>query len=123
VNEGREIVPGDEVTLVTHAVMLESTLSLRERHTFFGRAELAGKPGHDLHAHEAPAAVFTVGKVQAGYVRSFPAGRAIVAGVGGTASLSIVPPALALHYQGRVSPGFGVFVALHPARHGMKGGK
>jgi hypothetical protein len=119
VNAGREAIPGDAVYLVTHAVLLESSLSRGERDTWFGRVEVVGKPGHDLHVHEAPATVFTVGKVQAGYVRSFKGWNGIVTGLGGTASLSIVPAGLASRYGGRVAPGFGVFVSVRPSRHSM----
>lgn len=119
VNSGHEVIPGDEVDLVTHAVLLESSLTFRERHTWFGRVEVVGKAGHDLHIHEAPATVFTVGKLQGGYVRYFSAWKGLVPGIGGTASASIVPSALVPHYSGRVSPGFGVFFTVRPARHTM----
>ena len=113
------MIPGDAVYLVTHAVLFETSFSRDERHTWFGRAEVVGKPGHDLHVHEAPATVFTVGKLQGGYVRSFKAWNGIVVGLGGTASMSIVPTGLASRYGGRVAPGFGVFVSVRPARHPM----
>jgi hypothetical protein len=119
VNAGREVIPGAIVDLLTQAVLIETRFSLRERHTWFGRIEAVGKPGHDLHVHEAPAAVFGVGKVQAGYVRDFVARKGLVFGAGATASLSIVPLVLAPRYSGRVAPGFGLFVALRPARHAM----
>ena len=49
--------------LVTHAGLLESEpVTIGERHTWFGRIEVVGKPGHDLHVHEAPADVFGVSK-------------------------------------------------------------
>ena len=104
VNAGREVVPGDVVDLVTHAGLLETTFTIRERHTWFGRFEVVGKAGHDLHVHEEPVTVFGVAKVQAAYARSRWTGRGIVAGVGGTASISIVPSALASRYWGRVAP-------------------
>jgi hypothetical protein len=119
VNAGVEVIPGEEVDLVTHAFLVESNLTLREQHAWFGRIEAVGKPGHDLHVHEAPADVFTVAKVQAGYSRYFRAWKGIVPGVGGTASLNIVPEYLSPHYSGRVSPGFGVFFTIRPARHAM----
>jgi hypothetical protein len=119
VNASREVIPGDRVYLVTHAVLLESSFSRDERHTWFGRAEVVGKPGHDLHVHEAPATVFTVGKLQGGYVRSFKAWNGIVAGIGGTASMSVVPAGLESRYGGHVAPGFGVFISIRPARHLM----
>ena len=78
-----------------------------------------GKPGHDLHAHEAPVTVFGVAKVQAGYVRYFNPWKGMVPGVGGTISVSIVPPELAPRYSGRLAPGFGAFLTLRPARHMM----
>jgi hypothetical protein len=118
-NAGVEVIPGDEVDLVTHAFLVESNLTLRERDTWFGRFEVVGKPGHDLHVHEAPATVFTVAKLQAGYARYFRPWKSIVPGIGGTASLSIVPPALSAHYSGRVSPSFGVFFTIRPAPHSM----
>jgi hypothetical protein len=104
---------------------LESSLSLRDRHTWFGRAELVGKPGEDLHLHATPATIYTIGKIQAGYVRLFQPfdsarGRpwnGLVLGVGGTASVSLVPPALVPRYPGRANPGFGVFASMRPARH------
>lgn len=118
-NAGPEVIPGEVVDLVTHALMVESSLSIRERDAWFGRVEVVGKPGEDLHVHEAPAHVFTVGKIQAGYVRTLAARKGAVFGIGGTASVSIVPAALASRYAGRVSPGAGVFVSLRPSRHGM----
>ncbi len=116
-NSGREVVPDDVVDLVTHALLLESNYTIRDRHTLFGRGEVVGKPGHDLHVHEAPVTIFTVAKLQAGYTWSFNAWKGLVTGVGGTASIAIVPDALASRYQGNVAPGFGVFISLRPSRH------
>jgi hypothetical protein len=119
VNAGREAIPGAFVDLVTHAGLLEGTFTVRDRHAWFGRVEIVGKPGHDLHVHEAPATIFAVGKLQGGYTRYFNSWKGITAGVGGTASLSFVPDALASRYSGNVAPGLGVFVAIRPSRHVM----
>ena len=119
-NSGIEIVPGDEVRLVTHALLLESSLTLGERHTWFGRVEVSGKPGHDLHVHESPARVFPVGKGQIGYERALKRWRSLVPGVGGSLTLSVVPRDLQSRYSARaVSPGFVVFVSLRPSAHLM----
>lgn len=99
--------------------MLETSATFRGRHTWFGRAELVGKPAHDLHAHEYATAIFTVAKLQGGYVREFAIGKSIAAGVGGMAALSLVPPALVSRYGGRAVPGYGIFVSLGPVRHVM----
>jgi hypothetical protein len=105
--------------MTTHAVLLESTLTLAERHTWYGRAEVVGKPAHDLHAHEFGAQVFTVAKAEAGYVRHFRAWRQIRPSVGGFTSVSLVPQALAPRYSGRIAPGFGAFLELSPKWHSM----
>ena len=117
-NSAREVAL-DVFRATTHALMLESTLMIRERHTWFGRLEIVGKTAHDLHAHEFPSSVFTVGKLQAGYVRELKSWSAATAGIGGMVSVSIVPPELAPRYGGRLAPGFGVFLNLRPSRHVM----
>ena len=101
----------------THALLLESSATLRDVHTLFGRLEIVGKSAEDLHAHELGGA-FTVGKLQLGYTRYFGTGG-FQSGIGGTVSASVVPQALAPRYGGRVTPGFGVFLTLRPAPHAM----
>jgi len=119
-NSAIEVIPGDHVRLNTHAALLESSLTFGERHTWFGRAEIAGKPGEDLHVHELPARIFTVGKGQFGYERALTPWRTLVPGVGGSITLSFVPSELKSRYSGRtVSPGFVVFVSLRPRSHLM----
>ena len=118
-NHAREIVALGVLDATTTAALLESSLTLADRHTFFGRAELGGMPAHHLHAHEYSTSVFTVGKLQGGYVRSFGAWKGVVPGIGGTAALSVLPPELAPRYSGRVPPSFGVFLNLRAARHQM----
>ena len=121
VNAGREVYPGGDAELVTHAGLVESRWSFGERHDIFSRFELVGKPGHDLHVHEAPVTIFTVAKAQAGYVFDFTAWKGVVIGAGGTASVSMVPEALATRYDGRIAPGFGVFVNIRPPGHAHAG--
>jgi hypothetical protein len=118
-NAGLEIVPADKVRLVTHAAMLESSFGRVDRETWFGRIEIVGKPAHDLHAHEYPTAVFTVGKVQVGYERALGTWRSLVAGAGATAAVSLLPAELSSRYSGRVAPGFGVYLSLRPRSHIM----
>jgi hypothetical protein len=45
--------------------------------------------------------------------------RGVQPGLGGTAALSFLPPALAPRYSGRIAPSFGVFFSLQAARHQM----
>lgn len=122
-NSGEEILPETVADLVTHAALVEGSLTWGERITVFGRAELVGKPAHDLHAHEFGASVFAVGKFQVGYEHRLTNWRGIAAGVGGSASLSVVPGELESRYSGAAAPGFAVFLRVRPAGHAMSSGR
>ena len=106
-NSGPEILPAEIFDATTFAVLLESTLTTHDRHTWFGRAELVEKPAHDLHAHEFGPALFTLGKLQGGYVRQFSPWKGVVPGIGGT--------------DFRELRAGGVVVSvLRPRRHGLR---
>ena len=100
-------------------MLLESNLTIEDRHSWFGRIEIVEKPAHDLHAHEYGTEVFTVGKLQMGYAYYFEARNGIAPGIGATVSASLLPSELAPRYSGRVAPGFGVFLTIRPPRHVM----
>ena len=118
-NHAREIVlSGGILDATTAAGLVESSVTFSERHTVFGRGEVAGMPAHHLHAHEYSTSVFAISKLQIGYVRHLR-GRSLQPGIGGTVSISLVPSALAQRYSGRTAPSFGVFFSLQPARHRM----
>ncbi len=119
VNHAREVVAGTVLDTTTSAALLETSVTVSDRHTVFGRGEVGAMPAHHLHVHEYSGSVFAIGKLQVGYVRHWGATRCLVPGIGGTFSLSLLPPALAPRYAGRVAPGFGVFLSLRPARHAM----
>ena len=69
VNSKSTTIPQGLIHQTTHAVLAETSATADGRHTWFGRLEVVGKPAHDLHAHEFITRVFTVGKLQVGYVR------------------------------------------------------
>jgi hypothetical protein len=119
VNAGPETISGAAVDFTTHAGMVETSLTRGDRETWFGRFEVVGKPAHDLHAHEFTTRVFTVAKVQGGYVRYLKPWKGILAGAGGTVAASLLPPELAPRYGGRVAPMLGVFFVVRPTRHAM----
>ncbi len=102
----------------TNAFLLESNLTREDRHTWFGRFEVVGKPAHDLDMHGTED-VFTVAKLQGGYTRYFRAWHSLQPGIGGSASLGFVPQSLEPQYGGRVNPGLAIFVTMRPAKHGM----
>ena len=119
VNSGTEVIPGARVDLVTHAALLESSLTTAGGHTWFARGEVAGKPGEDLHVHEDPLRIFVVSKLEGGYERALKGWRSLVPGVGGSFSLNIVPQGLESRYSGRFSPGYVVYISLRPRSHLM----
>jgi hypothetical protein len=106
----------EEPTESSHAVVLESAASPDGYNSWFARLEVSGKPAHDLHIHESRR-VFTVGKLQGGYVRSLSARHGVQPGFGGTLSASVLPAGLQARYGGAVAPGFGVFLTVRPAAH------
>ena len=118
-NHARATIAGGVLDATTAAALLESSITFSERHTIFGRGEVGGMPAHHLHAHEYFTSVFAVGKVQLGYVRHLRAMRGVQPGIGGTVSISLLPPEFASRYSGRTAPSFGVFFSLQAARHQM----
>ncbi len=118
-NSGLVIIPTGMFDTTTNAILFESSMTINDRHNWFARGEVVQKPAEDLHAHEFGADIFTVSKVQAGYVRQLGPVKGMTVGIGGSVSLSIVPPELASRYNGRAAPGFGVFATVRPPRHAM----
>jgi len=118
-NSETSIIPGGVLPLRTHALMIESSITSSEPHSLFGRFDLVSKPADDLHIHELIAEVFTVAKLQGGYLHSLNEWKGLTPGVGVTLSASILPEALAPRYGGRIAPGVGVFVNVSSARHAM----
>ena len=79
-----------ESAVATSALLVETSLSLRERDTWFGRFEWAEKSADDLDIHDS-AAIYDVAKLQLGYTTYFPAWRRLTPGFGGSVSVSFVP--------------------------------
>jgi YHS domain-containing protein len=105
----------------THALLVETNYTLRDRDSWFGRFEIVGKTAHDLDltsslVHDVEGdEVFTVSKLQGGYTRYFTVATRLKAGLGFTASAGFVPEDLEAEYGSRINPGFGVFVTIRPA--------
>jgi hypothetical protein len=118
-NHAREALSAGLFDATTTAALVESSVTISDRHTLFGRGEIGGMPAHHLHAHEYSDSVFAVGKVQFGYVRHLRAIGGVVPGIGGAVSVSLLPSELAPRYAGRAAPGLSLFVNLRAARHQM----
>lgn len=101
----------------TDAVLLESSVMLRDEDAWFGRLEIGEKRAHDLDV--AAEQVLTVAKLQGGYTRYLGSWRGWKPGVGGEISLGVVPERLAAVYGRRANVGFGLFITLRPAAMAM----
>jgi hypothetical protein len=108
---GRNVEGGE----ATGAFVLESSLSIDDRHVVVGRAEIVEKTSHDLDLHDVAEDVFIVGKLQMGYSRFLAPVRGWRAGLGASVSVSNVPARLAAAYGGRAPLGFAVFLTARPA--------
>jgi hypothetical protein len=107
-----------EAVHTSSSAVAEASATLDGFNTWFGRMEISGKSAHSLHVHEAPpGTIYTVGKLQGGYVRYFRARSGLQPGIGGSVSLSLLPSDLQPRYGGAVAPGVGVFLAFRPAVH------
>ena len=100
----------------TNALLVETNVTLADRHTWFGRLEFVGKTAHDLDLHDVHGAeTFTVAKLQGGYTRYLRAWKGVKPGLGVSASAGFVPRSLEAAYGSRVNPGIGVFFTIRPA--------
>lgn len=103
VNQARDLVSGAVLETTTSAALPETSVTVADRHTVFGRGDVAAMSAHHPHAHEYARSVVTVGMLQVGYMRHRRATKGVVPGIGGTVSLSVVAPELAPRYDGRVA--------------------
>jgi hypothetical protein len=96
-----------------NAILIESSVTVRERDAWYGRLEVVGKSAHDLDVSQPPAD-FTVSKLQGGYTRYWPAWNGFQPGAGVGLSLGIVPDTLRQVYGSRANAGFAVYLTLRP---------
>lgn len=96
-------------------VLAETNVTLDDRTTWFGRIDVGGKSAHDLDVH-APGGIFTIAKLQGGYVRYFgAASKPLKIGLGTSVLAGFVPQALKSEYGARMNLGVGMFVTVRPS--------
>ena len=96
------------------SALLEGSVDLDAANTVFGRVEYVQKSALDL-ALPPTTAVYDLGEISGGYVRTLGAPRSLVIGVGARGTLNIVPPALRDRYGSRLPLGAAVYLSLRPA--------
>jgi hypothetical protein len=99
----------------SNALLLETTVSIRDRDTWYGRAKVVGKNGHDLAIADSDEE-FAVAKIQAGYTRYVRPIGTLQPGVGGGISFGIVPETLIDDYGRRANLGAALYFTVRPAR-------
>jgi YHS domain-containing protein len=97
----------------TNALLVESSVTVRERDAWYGRFEWAEKGAHDLAVPEQ--GIFNVAKLQGGYTRYLTTWKGLQPGLGATLSVGFVPDSLSGAYGSRATAGFGVYLTLRPA--------
>lgn len=97
--------------------LLESNLEVGGAHSVFGRAEHVQKSAEDLAlGPTTPTGEFDITSLVAGYVYEFDRVGNVRTGIGGRASLELIPSALAQYYGTRSPRGFAIYVRFRPQR-------
>jgi hypothetical protein len=96
---------------IQRGVLVESSATLRQWHTFFTRFERAGKDELFPPADARHGTVYVVHRVSAGYVADVPLFRMLRTGIGVNASFASVPSDLQASY-GDAPRGIAVFLRL-----------
>ena len=103
------------------SVLLESTLDLNGRNSFFGRAEYVQKSAEELVIPSVPPTTeYNVGALALGYVRTAGTVAGLVAGVGVRGSVNLVPTSLDAVYGSRAPVGVAIYIRLRPAGGGSR---
>jgi len=107
---------------VSHSLLAESNLEIGQKNSVFARAEYVRKSAEELVLPGVdPAREFDIRSLVGGYVRevwSIPGGTI---GVGGRASVNLVPTALEPFYATRWPAGIDVYVRVRPKRMATDG--
>jgi hypothetical protein len=98
----------------SNAFLVETSLTLHDRDTWYGRVETVSKTAHDLALDEPEVDAFTVAKLQGGYTYYGRTWRALRPGFGAALSAGFVPERLRSAYGHRVNTGFAVYLTLRP---------
>jgi hypothetical protein len=103
-----------------HSLVGETTLELDGKNTVFGRAGFVTKRAEDLAISTVPLdRRFDIVELTAGYLREIGRVAGLTVGVGGSATINLIPAALESTYGSRTPTGFGLFLRVRPARMEM----
>ena len=105
---------------VSTSVLAETEVIFDAKNTAFARAEFVQKPDDDLGLTDPPfnfaaGRSFDVGAFTLGYVRELLQGRGATFGLGGAATLNVVPASLSDAYGSRTPLGVTLFLRIRAA--------
>src|SRR5436853_2228175 len=97
------------------SLVLESTLDLDGRSTFFGRVEYVRKSAEELVIPSVPPTTqYNVGALALGYLRTVGTLAGFAADVGVRGSVNFVPSSLNAVYRSRTPTGVAIYLRLQP---------
>ena len=99
-----------------HGVVAESNLQLDQANTVFGRVEYVERNAEELLIPDAEGQRYGLAAFALGYVRELTAYRGATLGLGGRATVNLVPSTLAEAYGRRTPVGLVLFLRIRPAR-------
>jgi hypothetical protein len=106
-----------------HSVVVESTLRFRERASLFGRITFVQKSAADLVLSGLPLnKIFNLTSLTLGAERDLLRRGGLTLGLGGRASVSVLPADLEAAYGSRLAKGVALYLRLQPARAAMDHG-
>jgi hypothetical protein len=98
------------------SILLESTVDLDGRNSFFGRVEYVRKSAEELVIPSvAPTTEYDVGAAALGYVRTVGTAGELTAAVGVRGSVNFVPSPLVPEYSSRTPLGIAIYLRVRPA--------
>lgn len=96
--------------------LIEADFDLNQHHTFFGRAEIGAKTGHDLVLEKSDKdRIFAISALSLGYAFRFPELARMILSISGVGTLNLTGRALGEYYGGPAQLGMMVFANLRPA--------
>lgn len=97
-----------------HALLIESTVELRDGHAIFGRAEYVQRTSEELALIGSVPSELDIGALALGYVRSFGRVGAFGPGLGARATVNVIPEELRPFYGSRTPIGVIVYLQVRP---------
>ncbi|MGE5142901.1 MAG: hypothetical protein ACM3OA_05635, partial [Acidobacteriota bacterium] len=115
---GANVAPGS--SRWSNSALLEGGIDLGCANTVFGRVEYVQKSALDLALPASTNALYDLGEVSLGFVRTLRSAVKMVVGIGAQGTVNLVPPSLRDAYGSRLPLGAAVYVSLRSGGAGAR---